>query len=65
MPLLEEVFRQRPEREDIAQFLISDYRETGHPIDLTWALEPACSLSMRAVLERSWSMPSNPIPSSK
>ena len=29
IPLLEEVLRRRPEREDIAQFLITDYRETG------------------------------------
>ena len=29
IPLLEEVLRRRPEREDVAQFLISDYRETG------------------------------------
>ena len=45
--------------------IMADCEIVGHPIDLTWALEPACSLSMRAVLERSWSMPSNPIPSSK
>ena len=29
IPLLEEVHRRRPEREDVAQMLISDYRETG------------------------------------
>ncbi|HXO58307.1 MAG TPA: bacterial transcriptional activator domain-containing protein [Candidatus Acidoferrum sp.] len=29
IPLLEEVLRRRPDREDVAQFLISDYRETG------------------------------------
>src|ERR1700694_3659546 len=32
IPLLEEVLRRRPEREDVAQFLISDYRETGQMI---------------------------------
>ncbi len=29
IPLLEEVLRRRPTREDVAQFLITDYRETG------------------------------------
>jgi DNA-binding SARP family transcriptional activator len=29
IPLLEEVLRRRPEREDVAQLLIGDYRETG------------------------------------
>ena len=29
IPLLEEVLRRRPERQDVAQFLISDYRDTG------------------------------------
>ena len=29
IPLLEEVLRRRPEREDVAQLLLSEYRETG------------------------------------
>lgn len=29
IPLLEEVLRRRPEREDVAQLLMGDYRETG------------------------------------
>lgn len=29
IPLLEEVLRRRPEREDVAQLLVADYRETG------------------------------------
>ena len=29
IPFLEEVLRRRPEREDVAQLLVADYRETG------------------------------------
>jgi DNA-binding SARP family transcriptional activator len=41
IPLLEEVLRRRPDREDVAQFLISDYRETGqtmraHQLETTY-----------------------------
>jgi DNA-binding SARP family transcriptional activator len=32
IPLLEEVLRSRPEREDVAQLLISEYRDTGQTI---------------------------------
>ncbi len=32
IPLLEEVLRRRPEREDVAQLLIADYRDTGQTV---------------------------------
>jgi hypothetical protein len=44
IPLLEEVLRRRPEREDVAQFLVADYRETGQlmrsrQLETTYRLE--------------------------
>jgi hypothetical protein len=41
IPLLEEVLRRRPDREDVAQLLIGDYRETGqtmraHQLETTY-----------------------------
>jgi hypothetical protein len=32
IPLLEEVLRRRPERQDVAQLLVADYRETGQVV---------------------------------
>jgi hypothetical protein len=32
IPLLEEVLRRRPGREDVAHMLIGDYRETGQTV---------------------------------
>ena len=44
IPLLEEVLRRRPEREDVAQLLVADYRETGQvmrarQLETTYRLE--------------------------
>src|SRR5438552_1355313 len=44
IPLLEEVLRRRPERADVAQLLIADYRETGQvmrarQLETTYRLE--------------------------
>jgi hypothetical protein len=44
IPLLEEALRRRPEREDVAQLLVADYRETGQvmrarQLETTYRLE--------------------------
>jgi DNA-binding SARP family transcriptional activator len=44
IPFLEEVLRRRPEREDVAQLLVADYRETGQigrarQLETTYRLE--------------------------
>ena len=46
IPLLEEVLRSRPEREDVAQLLITEYRDTGqtmraHQLETTYRPETA------------------------
>ena len=46
IPLLEEVLRSRPEREDVAQLLIAEYRDTGqtmraHQLETTYRPEIA------------------------
>jgi DNA-binding SARP family transcriptional activator len=46
IPLLEEVLRSRPEREDVAQLLIAEYRDTGqtmraHQLETTYRPETA------------------------
>jgi len=46
IPLLEEVLRSRPEREDVAQLLIAEYRDTGqsmraHQLETTYRSETA------------------------
>jgi hypothetical protein len=46
IPLLEEVLRGRPEREDVAQLLITEYRDTGqtmraHQLETTYRPETA------------------------
>jgi len=46
IPLLEEVLRGRPEREDVAQLLIAEYRDTGqtmhaHQLETTYRPETA------------------------
>ena len=46
IPLLEEVLRSRPQREDIAQLLIAEYRDTGqslraHQLETTYRPETA------------------------
>jgi len=46
IPLLEEVLRSRPEREDVAQLLIAEYRDTGqsmraHQLETTYRQETA------------------------
>jgi hypothetical protein len=46
IPLMEEVLRSRPEREDVAQLLIAEYRDTGqtmraHQLETTYQPETA------------------------